>query len=115
LKCSSIEKNKDNNILNERIKLSEINPKTNNTNNDNINTIKPNKNEHIVLESISNSDEIKIKNKNRILTIVSKNLNTDINKTVKKNKIYKCPEELHFYYISVIKEGKKNEIELEGE
>jgi hypothetical protein len=115
LKCSSIEKNKDNNILNERIKLSEINPKTNNTNNDNINTIKPNKNEHIVLESISNSDEIKIKTKNRIITIDSKNLNSDIIKSVKKNKIYKCPEELHFYYISVIQEGKKNEIELEGE
>ena len=27
----------------------------------------------------------------------------------------KCPEELHFYYITVLQEGKKNEIEYEGE
>ena len=36
-------------------------------------------------------------------------------KQIKKNKIYKCPEELHFYYISVLQEGKKNENEFEGE
>ena len=115
LKCSSVEKNNNNNILNERIKLSAINPKTNDKNNNNINTIKPSKNEHIILESISNCDEIKDKTKNRKFTIDSKNLTTDNLKSVKKNKIYKCPEELHFYYISVLQEGKKNETEFEGE
>ena len=31
----------------------------------------------------------------------------------KKNKKIKCPEDLHFYYILVIQEGKKNETEME--
>ena len=56
LKCPSVDKN--NNILNERIQLNAINPKVNNKiNNNNINTIKPSKNEHIILESISNYDD----------------------------------------------------------
>ena len=112
LKCGSVDKN--NNILNERIQLSAINPKVNNKiNNNNINTIKPSKNEHIILESISNYDDTK--NINRKFTIDSKDYVKDNVKQVKKNKVYKCPEELHFYYISVLQEGKKNEIEFEGE
>jgi hypothetical protein len=112
LKCS-IDKN-NNNIFNERIKLSSINPKGNNKNN-NINTIKPSKNEHIILESICNSNSDDSKIKKRKFTIDSKELNKDNMKQIKKNKIYKCPEELHFYYISVLQEGKKNENEFEGE
>lgn len=112
LKCS-IDKN-NNNIFNERIKLSSINPKGNNKNN-NINTIKPSKNEHIILESICNSNCDDSKIKKRKFTIDSKELNKDNMKQIKKNKIYKCPEELHFYYITVLQEGKKNENEFEGE
>ena len=37
--------------------------------------------------------------------------NLEIN--AKKNKKIKCPEDLHFYYISVIQEGKKNETQME--
>ena len=108
---------KDNiNILKERIKLSSINPKLVNKNsNNNIKTIKANKNERIILESISNSNEDAMDKKNKIFTIDSKYFNTSNMKPFKNNKEYKCPEELHFYYISVLQEGKKNEGEFEGE
>ena len=39
------------------------------------------------------------------------NRNLEIN--AKINKKLKCPEDLHFYYISVIQEGKKNESQME--
>ena len=111
LKCS-IDNNNNNKIYNQRLKLNAINQKTNINN---INTIKPSKNEHIILESISSSNCEDLKNK-RIFTINSKELNKDNIKQVKKNnKPYKCPEELHFYYITVLQEGKKNEIGYEGE
>jgi hypothetical protein len=108
LKCPDKKKNK---IFTEKIKLNAINQKTNNNN---INTIKPSKNEHIILESISNANSEDSKNK-RTFTINSKELNKNNIKQVKKNKSLKCPEELHFYYITVLQEGKKNEIEYEGE
>ena len=83
-------------------------------NSNNITTIKPNKNEHIILESINNSNPNgkTIKNK---FTIDSIQINQDALIQKKKNKLYKCPEELHFYYITVLQEGKKNENVFEGE
>ena len=85
-----------------------------NINSNNITTIKPSKNEHIILESINNSNANTKTIKNKI-TIDSIQFNQDSLIQKKKNKLNKCPEELHFYYITVLQEGKKNEIEFEGE
>ena len=113
----SIDK-KNPNILNEDTKLkikkqkeNKINSK-NNTNN--IITIKPTKNEHLIIESIGNANNYDSKIINRKFTIDSNKVNKDYLKQNKKNK-YKCPEELHFYYITVLQEGKKNEFDFEGE
>ena len=110
---------KNPNILNEDTKLkikkqkeNKINNNNNNTNN--IITIKPSKNEHIIIESIGNSNNYDSKIINRKFTIDSNKVNKDYLKQNKKNK-YKCPEELHFYYITVLQEGKKNEFNFEGE
>ncbi len=107
------------NILNEDIKLKikkqKENKINNNNNTNNIITIKPSKNEHLIIESIGNSNNNDPKIINRKLTIDSNKINKDYLKQIKKNKLYKCPEELHFYYISVLQEGKKNEFEFEGE
>ena len=43
--------------------------------------------------------------------VEGKNIKNLENNT-KKNKKIKCPEDLHFYYILVIQEGKKNETEM---
>ena len=88
--------------------------KNTNINSNNITTIKPSKNEHIILESINNSNANTKTIKNKI-TIDSIQFNQDSLIQKKKNKLNKCPEELHFYYITVLQEGKKNEIEFEGE
>ena len=85
-----------------------------NNNSNNITTIKPSKNEHIILESINNSNTNTKTIKNKF-TIDSIQFNQDSLIQKKKNKLNKCPEELHFYYITVLQEGKKNEIEFEGE
>ena len=107
------------NILNEDIKLKIKKQKENKINNNNytnnIITIKPSKNEHLIIESIGNSNNNDPKIINRKLTIDSNKVNKDYLKQIKKNKLYKCPEELHFYYSSVLQEGKKNEFEFEGE
>jgi hypothetical protein len=82
-----------------------------NKNNNRILTIKPNKNEHIILESIPHVYDSKtIKTK---FTLDSIETNQEYLKENKKG--YKCPEELHFYYITVLQEGKKNENSFEGE
>ena len=105
------------NKMKEEIKLKLKKPKENgrNINNNNINTIKPSKNEHLIIESIGNSNNYDSNLINRKFTIDSNKINKDYLKQIKKNKLYKCPEELHFYYISVLQEGKKNEFEFEGE
>lgn len=113
LKNAFIEGNQ--NKMKEEIKLKIKKQKDNGRNNNNINTIKPSKNEHLIIESIGNSNNCDSKLVNRKFTIDSNKLNKDYLKQVKKNKLYKCPEELHFYYISVLQEGKKNEFEFEGE
>ncbi len=105
----SIEKNNKNISKDLKIKSK------NNQNTNNINTIKQNKNEHIILESISNSNGYNSKTIKNKYTIDSNNFDKEVLKQNKKIKIYKMPEELHFYYISSIQDGKKNEIELEGE
>ena len=99
-----------------KLKAKKIKKDDNNINNNsnNITTIKPNKNEHIILESINNSNANTKTIKNKF-TIESIQFNKESLLEKKKNKLYKCPEELHFYYISVLQEGKKNEIEFEGE
>ena len=106
------------NILNEDIKLKIKKQKENKINNNNytnnIITIKPSKNEHLIIESIGNSNNNDPKIINRKLTIDSNKVNKDYLNQNKKNK-YKCPEELHFYYITVLQEGKKNEFNFEGE
>ena len=113
----SLDQNKQK-IIDEGLKLKTKKNKNNenniNNNSNNITTIKPSKNEHIILESINNSNanEKTIKNK---FTIDSIQFNQDSLIQKRKNKLYKCPEELHFYYITVLQEGKKNEIEFEGE
>ena len=113
----SIDK-KNPNILNEDTKLKIKKQKEKNINNsnntNNIITIKPSKNEHIIIESIGNSNNYDSKIINRKFTIDSNKVNKDYLKQNKKNK-YKCPEELHFYYITVLQEGKKNEFDFEGE
>jgi len=113
----SIDK-KNPNILNEDTKLKIKKQKEKNINNsnntNNIITIKPSKNEHLIIESIGNSNNYDSKIINRKFTIDSNKVNKDYLKQNKKNK-YKCPEELHFYYITVLQEGKKNEFNFEGE
>ena len=113
----SIDK-KNPNILNEDTKLKIKKQKEKNINNsnntNNIITIKPSKNEHLIIESIGNSNNYDSKIINRKFTIDSNKVNKDYLKQNKKNK-YKCPEELHFYYITVLQEGKKNEFDFEGE
>ena len=100
LKCS-LDKNK-------KILQNEANA---NKNNNRILTIKPSKNEHIILESIPHVYDSKtIKTK---FTLDSIETNQDYLKENKKGK--KCPEELHFYYVTVLQEGKKNENSFEGE
>lgn len=82
-----------------------------NKNNNRVLTIKPSKNEHIILESIPHVYDSKtIKTK---FTLDSIETNQDYLKENKKGK--KCPEELHFYYVTVLQEGKKNENSFEGE
>ena len=94
--------------------LNKIENKINNNRN-NIITIKPNKNDHIILESICNSKGYNSKTIRNKYTIDSNDANKDSLKKNIKKKVYKCPEELHFYYITAIQEGRKNEIEFEGE
>ena len=96
-------------------KQKEKNINNSNTNTNNIITIKPSKNEHLIIESIGNSNNYDSKIINRKFTIDSNKVNKDYLKQNKKNKLYKCPEELHFYYITVLQEGKKNEFDFEGE
>jgi len=82
-----------------------------NKNNNRVLTIKPSKNEHIILESIPHVYDSKtIKTK---FTLDSIETNQDYLKENKKGN--KCPEELHFYYVTVLQEGKKNENSFEGE
>jgi hypothetical protein len=88
-----------------------LNENNSNKNTNRILTIKPCKNEHIILESIPHIYDSKtIKTK---FTLDSIETNQDYLKEKKKGN--KCPEELHFYYVTVLQEGKKNENSFEGE
>ena len=88
-----------------------LNENNSNKNTNRILTIKPCKNEHIILESIPHIYDSKtIKTK---FTLDSIETNQDYLK--EKKKCNKCPEELHFYYVTVLQEGKKNENSFEGE
>ena len=88
-----------------------LNENNSNKNTNRILTIKPCKNEHIILESIPHVYDSKtIKTK---FTLDSIETNQDYLKEKKKGN--KCPEELHFYYVTVLQEGKKNENSFEGE
>ena len=87
---------------------------------DNINnrilTIKPNKNAYIITETIGNLDyrDSHSKKNNCTLEIEESdksNKNHLIHK--KKIKVKKCPEELHFYYVGLLQEAKKEGSELE--
>ena len=94
--------------------------KNNNINNINyrILTIKPNKNAYIIAETIGNLDyrDSHSKKNNCTLEIEESdksNKNHLIHK--KKIKVKKCPEELHFYYVGLLQEAKREGSELEGE
>ena len=89
---------------------------------DNINnrilTIKPNKNAYIITETIGSldyRDSHSIKRKYTIDTKESDNLNKSHLIHKKKIKVKKCPEELHFYYVSLLQEAKREGSELEEE
>ena len=109
LKCSLDKNNQNNQQVENNLK------KINNINNNKILTIKPTKNEHIILESIDNSNVKDTKTLKTKFTLDSIETNIDCNKQIKKNKICKCPEELHFYFITVLQEGKKSENDFEVE
>lgn len=87
---------------------------------DNINnrilTIKPNKNAYIITETIGNldyRDSHSIKKNFTIDAKESENLNKSPLLQKKKIKVKKCPEELHFYYVGLLQEAKKEGSELE--
>ena len=87
---------------------------------DNINnrilTIKPNKNAYIITETIGNldyRDSHSIKKNFTIDAKESENLNKSPLMQKKKIKVKKCPEELHFYYVGLLQEDKKEGSELE--
>ena len=80
--------------------------------NNNINTIRPTKKDHIILENIGNSNGYNSDMENKKIKIDS---NKDNIKESKTEKVYKCPEELHYYYVKVLQNGKKNEGNFEGE
>ena len=87
---------------------------------DNINnrilTIKPNKNAYIITETIGNldyRDSHSIKKNFTIDAKESENLNKSPLMQKKKIKVKKCPEELHFYYVGLLQEAKKEGSELE--
>ena len=87
---------------------------------DNINnrilTIKPNKNAYIITETIGNldyRDSHSIKKNFTIDAKESENLNKSPLMPKKKIKVKKCPEELHFYYVGLLQEAKKEGSELE--
>jgi hypothetical protein len=87
---------------------------------DNINnrilTIKPNKNAYIITETIENldyRDSHSIKKNFTIDAKESENLNKSPLMQKKKIKVKKCPEELHFYYVGLLQEAKKEGSELE--
>lgn len=78
--------------------------------NNTINTINPTKKELIILESIGSSEEYNSDLNKNLFKVVKYNL-----KKSKKEKLYKCPEELHYYYVIALQKGKKSELEFEGE
>ena len=87
---------------------------------DNINnrilTIKPNKNAYIITETIGNldyRDSHSIKKNFTIDAKESENLNKSPLMQKKKIKVKKCPEDLHFYYVGLLQEAKKEGSELE--
>ena len=89
---------------------------------DNINnrilTIKPNKNAYIITETIGNldyRDSHSIKKNFTIDAKESENLNKSPLMQKKKIKVKKCPEELHFYYVGLLQEAKREGSELEEE
>ena len=89
---------------------------------DNINnrilTIKPNKNAYIITETIGNldySDSNSIKRKYTIDIKESDNSKKNHLMHKKKIKVKKCPEELHFYYVGLLQEAKREGSELEEE
>ena len=87
---------------------------------DNINnrilTIKPNKNAYIITETIGNLDNRDSHSIKRKYTIdIKESDNSNKNHLIhkKKIKVKKCPEELHFYYVGLLQEAKKEGSELE--
>lgn len=90
--------------------------------NDNLNnrilTIKPNKNAYIIAETIGDldyRDSNSIKRKYSIDRKESYNINKSQLIPQKKVKVKKCPEELHFYFIALLQEAKREGSELEEE
>ena len=89
---------------------------------DNINnrilTIKPNKNAYIITETIGNLDNRDSHSIKRKYTIdIKESDNSNKNHLIhkKKIKVKKCPEELHFYYVGLLQEAKREGSELEEE
>lgn len=90
---------------------------------DNINnrilTIKPNKNAYIITETIGSLDYRDSHSIKRKYTIDTKESDNNINKShiikKKKIKVKKCPEELHFCYVHLLQEAKREGSELEEE
>ena len=89
---------------------------------DNINnrilTIKPNKNAYIITETIGNLDNRDSHSIKRKYTIdIKESDNSNKNHLIhkKKIKVKKCPEELHFYYVGLLQEAKREGSVLEEE
>lgn len=82
----------------------------------NINFIKLNKDEkQIILESITNqsTSDSKIKKLKKTSDINLTEIDSYVSKSKRGRK--KFPEEIHFFFVHMMQEGKKNELELEGE
>ena len=79
--------------------------------------IKIHKDDKFKMDSFTNLSTSDSKNKIRKKSIdlsISKKEKDYFNLKIKKTK-FKCPEDLHFYYINMIQKGKKLEKEMEGE
>ena len=77
--------------------------------------IKTHRDEKIIIDSLTNQSTNDSKNKKKQQSIdrsISGKDYSNINNIIIKNK---CPEDLHFYYITMVQQGKKLEKEIEGD
>ena len=105
----------------EAAKLNKLRMLNDNSNFTNIVTIKTSKDEYqLIKESITNnSTNNESKYRKGKITIDSKNsivqtINNTISNGYQGVRSY-CPEEIHFYYVNMVQEGRKFEKNIEGE